>query len=618
MEIRFIGDKVNLDLSRTKLTIQESNSMVNDKMFTKFTFPYTQEVDEEVIYQLGDIISYEAQIENEIKGFFYIENKTSEAVNYITDIEGTEVTGQIDYGLDDVPNFNKKLSELPLENFKVDDIYKFAKEICGKKYPEVNYNFPRIYTKKYDPSSKMWDAFSGYYNDLKDDGSEMRRNYIDETNQEIYNVNIIHPMPHFIYLLKAGFRDAGYELKGDILTDEDLQNEYVFSGGQYFSTLSQTKYAESLGLVEYESLFSVNVSLWKFKFGRYKKVVPITKPGNYKIFGTFYFNKLGLDLPHFAKIFVGGNEIWSKFIKSKHVVDGVVSFSIDVYIPITPSNIDFYIETRYDDGDFNQVLQCSVISKELEANDVPKEESGVVTNLNEVDLRRAVPEITFGDLVNFARNCLNYDLTPIGKTIVMNKIQVADINNVEDFEFAEIKKPKRNTLPRRSFLLKYVDLDNSAKLDQMFFDKDGPKLNGTPNDSTITIEANGYPMPVELAKPNGYKTGIVKKDSSDCVQLVHYEGLQNGQNNATANPNLFYPTLFEKRWRRWLRQRIYGMEFVWRFLVNPAFFAKYSIKNYIFCYNQNHIIKSWTKEYIPGKTEDEDVYEVEITTETIN
>lgn len=56
-----------------------------------------------------------------------------------------------------------------------------------------------------------------------------------ENNWNVDNVNIIHPCPHILYLLKAGFKDVGFDLEGDILTDELLSHRWIFSGTEYFS-----------------------------------------------------------------------------------------------------------------------------------------------------------------------------------------------------------------------------------------------------------------------------------------------------------------------------------------------------------------------------------------------
>jgi len=181
METKFYNDDFVLDLSKQKMNLQENNSRFNDKSFTKFTFPFDAYIEDQFVHYIGDYRSYEnTGLKNVIQGIFLHENKLSEAKLTILSIQGAKLTGQIDYGYEDIPNYDKKLSDLPLAKFDVPDIHIYSKEICAKKYPEVNFNFPRMFTKKYSPDDELWDAFDGYYNDLKPDGSEMRRNYLDE------------------------------------------------------------------------------------------------------------------------------------------------------------------------------------------------------------------------------------------------------------------------------------------------------------------------------------------------------------------------------------------------------------------------------------------------------
>src|SRR5690606_2020172 len=171
----------------------------------------------------------------------------------------------------------KKLSELPLESFQVSDIYSYAKTVATKKYPETNFNFPRVFTTKYPATDQVWNAFDGYMNDLKKDGTEMRRNYIDGSGN-IFNINIIHPMPHILYLLKTGFEDAGYQLRGDILTDQNLAQKWVYSGTEHFTRLTQNR----LGLVKYAADYDQIVGWPTVAF--YPKL-QIEKKGKYRVVG---------------------------------------------------------------------------------------------------------------------------------------------------------------------------------------------------------------------------------------------------------------------------------------------------------------------------------------------
>src|SRR5690606_24034043 len=171
---------------------------------------------------------------------------------------------------------------------------------------------------------------------------------------------------------------------------------------------------------------------------------------------------------------------------------------------------------------------------------------GVITNRNEVNLKLAVPDITFGDLVRIVKNWFNYDVEIREKTVYMNLIAKEGTANVKDFTFMEVPQNmvSRELLNKKSFLLKFPDMDGGIKKDSMYYDIDGPKLNGTAKTDTTTININGYLMPLTLPKPGGYNTATVLKESSDILALVEYAGLLNGQNNATYSPGCDFPELF--------------------------------------------------------------------------
>ncbi|AZA55365.1 hypothetical protein [Chryseobacterium sp. G0201] len=118
----------------------------------------------------------------------------------------------------------------------------------------------------------------------------MKRNYIDGSGN-IFNVNIMHPCPHPIYLLKVGFRDAGFDLVGDILSDPDLQDRWVFSGTDYFTMKSQTRLEAKATQMDYyyDEPWNgmINGTVWKMRRRLYDRSFDNLKPGNYKVQGSF-------------------------------------------------------------------------------------------------------------------------------------------------------------------------------------------------------------------------------------------------------------------------------------------------------------------------------------------
>lgn len=609
MEIKFFTGEKILNLSGQKISVQDSNSRMNDKMFSKYFFPFEIYMNEEFLATFGDFESYDAaELETTFEGTLLFENRIHEAKLVLSTVEGKMITGQIDFGFEELPNFNKKLSELPLEKFPVTDIHTFAKNIAAKQYPATNFNFPRMYTSKYSPDQKVWDAFDGYYNDMKEDGSEMRRNYIDELG-EIYNVNIIHPTPHFLYVLKTGFADVNLTLAGDILTDPIFAQRWIFSGTDYFTSKQQRRFGFSFTSAEYDELFLEN---GPDDYCLYQKFNSIEKPGLYKIAGNVEIWKAGKMFCDY-ELKLNGSVIWSvRLKKSRESIFFKQPVNFDINITVPDSILEFRIYTQYhEDSWTHSISDLLITSKVLEdiASTDLGDDSGVITNLNEIDLTRAVPDMTFGDFINHIRNRFNYELIVQDNFAIMNRIGDKEPTDIKDFTPFEIEYPKRELLNKKSFLLRAPESDENPQ-NSMYYDKDGAFLNKAPKEDTNIIESNVIILQVGVAKPLGYETAIIKKDTTDAVQLVWYDGLTGVQNNAKNPSGAEFPELFYSHWEKWLRQRIRGSRFQWKFYCNAEQFD-YLINHHIFAYKNIHNIVSWTKDLV------ENTYEVDIVSETI-
>ena len=610
MDIRFFTGEKILVLSGQKITVQDSNSRMNDKMFSKYFFPFEIYMDDEFVNAFGDYESDDSfELENTFEGTLLFENRIHQAKLVLLSVEGKLLTGQIDFGFEDLPNFDKKLAELPLHKFAVGDIYTFAKAICAKTYPETDFNFPRMFAKKYSPDQEVWDAFNGYYNDLKADGSEMNRNYIDGEGN-IFNTNIIHPTPHLLYVLKVLFSDANLTLQGEILEDPIFSQRWMFSGTDYFTSKQQRRYGFDFSSANYEELFLEN---GPDDYCLYEKRNTIEKPGVYKIAGFVEFwkaKKMHADY----KILLNGRVIWGRFHESdRQSILEKIPLNFDINVTAENSVLELYIFTQYhEDSWSHQISSLQVTSNVLEdiASSDLGEDNGVITNLNEIDLAKAVPDMTCADLINIMRNRFNYGLEIIDNIAVMDKIG-KDPTEVKDFTPFEVSPAnrKKTLLQKRSFLLKSTELDDGPQA-SMYYDKDGAILNKPEKEDTTIIESNVVIIPVGVSLPLGHNTGIIKKDSDDTLQLIYYDGLSSGQNNAKNPAGAEYPELFYSHWEKWLRQRVKGYEFQWKYFI-PAEEFNYLITDHIYAYKNIHNIKSWTKDLV------ENTYEVVIVTETI-
>jgi len=85
-----------------------------------------------------------------------------------------------------------------------------------------------------------------------------------------------------------------------------------------------------------------------------------------------------------------------------------------------------------------------------------------VYNKNEIDLKKAVPDLTFGDFVKVVKNWFNYDITKIvGNRIFMDKIEDnINFNTQTDLSEFDVKYPTRKFSTGISFLLKFQDIES--------------------------------------------------------------------------------------------------------------------------------------------------------------
>lgn len=610
MEIKFFSNGKVMDLSGQELSVSDSNSKVSDKVSTKYLFPFEFYMDEEFKKSFGDYSSFDSyNLPTIIAGQLLYENVYHIAKLEILGNQGDYLTGQIDFGFEDVPNFDKPLKDLPLERFDVDDIHTFAAQICAQKYPQTNFNFPRLHNGQYSPDDELWDAFNGFMNDMNDNGSALRNNYVTEAG-DIFNVNIIHPMPHILYLLKTGFADANYHLDGDILTEPLLAQQWVFSATEYFSRLTLRKLGLTVSVMDYQERFKKK--LRKYPYGRYDSSVAIPKPGNYKIIARIMLAtyKSGLDTS-WISVMLNGKQI---LYRSS---GGELIFTFETDITTVNPNEEIRVVgfRSFGDGDTEKFIELKIVSKNSFENEdaEPGEDNGVITNPNEIDLTRAVPDITFGELVNRIRNFLNYDITAVGNIIYMNRIKRPDQKDVKMIpEKFLVLKPARNTLKKRSFAIQMPAWENDEKPDSVYYDSSGVQINKKyDTEITTVIETNTYALPVYAVKSLGPETAVVKSYNSSILQLVKYDGKTGIQNNAKASPELTFPALFFTHWIDWLRGRLNSYQFEWTFTAEDDE-IDFTIKDAVGAYQNIHIITDWVKDY------DENSVTVNIKTETVN
>ncbi|WP_185654151.1 hypothetical protein [Elizabethkingia meningoseptica] len=599
MNDRIIGENFIIDLTNVKNSITEENPRFKDTFWSLYSLPFDIYVNRDIISTMGNYSSLHAVGLKRFHDVIHIfEGRIRKAKLEILDITDPLVKVQLNSGFEDLPNFEKKLSELPFDKIIVADIYNHANEIVNKKYPDVSYNFPKLITDEYDLNSQQWKYFDGLINNRttpRTGGAKVfpRNEVID--GFDVANRNIIHPLPYLLYVLKIGFQDAGFILQGDILTDPILLQRTIYSGSKYYSTGDQKEVKLIITDEDYTGSYPT---------ANYSKQIPISAPGKYRFKGRFL--KAANETVKIYK-----NNTLLRDVQGDGVIefnDLEINISIEEAIKTAIIKIEFagqYHNNEYDNEGKNirvAQIQINPIRQHSDNGDpIP-----FVFNENAVDIARALPEWTFGELVTAIKNLRNYDLIFDGSVVYMNRINIQPNDDVIDFRGFEIEKPTRKFTDKQSFLIKFPEIDGEVSED-IFFDENGYQIGKKGNETTTEVPINVYPVKIKT-----YRAIATAKPVPDgsMLQLVYYDGLNSTGDNHAKNPTGLSGKEIAEDLKTWYINRVTNNGFTWSFLVEKNKIRNVNIRSEIYAYGRRLWIKQIVKNSISATN-----YQVEITTE---
>lgn len=596
---KIIHSSFEFDLTNYKISTVEDNHWFNDQFFTKYSFPFNVYLTDELIKVFGEFLDDNVQFlvtYFEVK--YLLHNSLENATLEITSQRGKQLTFEVRYGFDELPNFNKKLAELPLEVTAITDIYAHAKTIIPQTWPAVNYNYPQIHTDKYDETEITWSTFKKIINNYIA-GEFLVNTYLVE---DFSNRNIIQPLPYFLHILTAGFLDAGYILKGDVTTNPNFLKLCLFSDIDYFEVRGN--------IVDFKVLKSEHSSIID-TLAFYNNTHDIVSSSTYKITGTATCHS----------IFRMDNWQWTysqALIKYK----GTTLFSggnIDTQTKVY--NIDVTFTTNADVSEQSLLFEAmgsldgiDGVIFDLKIERVLENAPSEIRLYNEVNLKNVVPDMTFGTFISVLKNWFNIDLTILGKDIYMNFIEnEINYDNATKLKEYEVMKPQRQFNNDISFLLKFADVDSEAyKYDVIFQNKDGFEISDVKvNKQTNTINIEALPLPQKYV--NGVETAFAFDHGGNAkIYAVLYDGLNsNGLNLTKDITPVLIPSVHQNHYRKWFTFRIFAITYQWKFKMWAESLSE--IKKKIYAYGRYHIIKTINKTQIS-----EDLFEVDIESDTLN
>ena len=609
MTTKLILNTIELDLSNYEYTLIEENNWLQDNTISKFTYPVEIELTNEQDEALGYISQMNLNAYNTLlEAKFYVLGEEHDAVLEIESIIGRKMVTQIRYGLEEFPNFNKRLSELPLEKFNLlVSIYTHAESIITQTWPAVNYNFPQVITDSIDTSQEQWQYFEGIINNRK--SSNFLQNSFDAVENEQVNANLIIPMPYLFHILEVGFADAGFTLAGEILEDTYYKKATAFALTEFYKSF--TTQSEEYIMNSDEGVIGASYIEEAYEIYGFEKYISLPEPGRYKIAGNVIVRGKFHNGIASAKFAFNGSNTWDVSYQWNFYEYREEFHTVDFNIDYTGTEGDIYFRSA-------QISYAMLDGERIEAANIMDitvtqlakyDENGeLISTLVEptaIDLSKSVPDMTFGEYVTAVMKKRNYGYDIDGNTITINKRRTRTLDKTKAIDLSKFEVPQedleRNFNRGKSFEFKSFEYESDEYPHQkIFITNTGYQINSyTTNDDTEEIIINAIALPLKIY---GVKTAHDFLNDNAKLQLVLYSGLSAGVNISEDPAGISLLNNYLDDYQDWFNFLLTSQNLVWLFDSSYEELPELKIRSIIYAYRQYHIIRKLTRTtYLSGK-----------------
>lgn len=578
MRTRFIHDNFILDVTHLELSWTEENSWFKEDFFLTSSFPFDIDFEENRYFEFFRHHNL-ATTDTYYQGKLEKDGKIEEAVLEVEEA-GEKLRITIRYGIEALPNWNKKLSELVLDVVLPEggSMAAHAETIIPQTYPDVNYNFPAIHTNFYDGAANF-DLFQKVIN-KRVDGTFVQ-NFFDGESGIVGNRNIVYPFCYFLYVLKKAAEDAGYTLHGDILTDPDFTQTLIVPGKrladfQDFPDPVEWIIGDMDLTIENDIIFTW-ISEQQINFRGYFKISCSEFTfSNFIVYVRIWKNDVLIYESNSGSPFI----FWTTTDESENTFKCEVKVGFPLPVNYMPTDL------------------CTIVIKTLELHDEEGNPQPVLANFSNVQLATALPDMLIGEFFKFPKKLKNYDLDvrnnkELWMNLVQNELENAEVVDISEYD---VKRPSRKYEQAKSFLLQYDgEYDEKYPFKKVYADRDGYFVDDfTKKENTTEISINGIPLPIDsILSPSHIKesggdmitTAVQLTDDSAKLQLTKYSGLIDGENRTEELPGLDTLNLYLSFWQLWLNFSIHAVKYLWQIKDHPNRLIKIKKKSKLYSHN---------------------------------
>lgn len=588
----FVTDEFELDLSEVKISYHQENPRMKDSYSVSYSFPFTFYLDGKLRKVLGNYSSMHGiGLKKRYHGKHQMEGRVHKGVLEIISVEGDKVEAQIETGEEVFATFDKKLRDLPLKRVEVDNIYRHAWEVeCIQRRYDVDYRFPMIGLKK---EGTGWEQYYGFLNHRV---HEMTDNNEGAGYDRMITRNIIHPFVSLRYLIEQGFAAAGYHQISGIYNYSEIADTYVYSGMDYYLSTQQQERLMQPQITN----FVQEQEIYGEKYGKYHMQEALETAGHWRVVcHTTYINPR--EKPLVYRLKQDGVVLREERITHWQGV----SFTQEIEVR-DRSDIRFEVEGIWDP---HWKLYINIIGeRDSNGNLIEK-----VINPNVVDLRRAVPDITFGELLKVLKNWFNYDFRIRDGVVQFYMFDIWERNYIKDLSQYEVLHPVVKKGAKGAYVLTFPETDDPKdKIPDTYISENSVRTDTTRRVGVNEVAINGYAL-----TPQSYKGGQhlmpLKGDSSSLALVGYQESVSPRSPGHGVYLSELMPPKLGNRVKYWYQMRVGSDEVSWHFIAKKNLFKDIDIRDWVRVYGRLGLIKSWTKESI-----DREYYKVSIEVVLLN
>ncbi len=604
-----IEGKYSFEIPRDGFTMNLPNTEFSEDFFTNWTYPVSLYMTDELKRTFGDITNENFVLNRSYdNGYINIEGKLHLCRLRFMSVDKGQIKIQFEFGIENLPSFDKPLSEFDYGTIDVPNIYDYVNENLDKKYPESVVFFPMVHTDKYkeiEVNNSFFFPHIYNYTPLTptlNTSVKVRENELTENGYK--TKNIIKPYISLIHILKTCFAKDGYTLKGDILEDEEFKDSAVFNQKEMFDKYVQD--VKTLNILEdgssneTEEFYFASLAM-KFYYIRHQ-----SKTETFNVLGTYYLSILT------TKLYVSKIKCKAKWIdedgnnqsvelnfnedEENYVLMRTDELELIELLPVFNKETKVTIEVEtilFIEVGKQKSMDFCLNPKRAEGDEGTKQEWYIP--LNKVILSEYVPEMSFGDILGILKKWKNYKLIPRGKDIFMNLAKEELPEDVVNLEFTEVKIPPITFNKNEAYVLK-METPEDSEQQIMTITKNEFFLEEKKFKNKINLNINGYPLPMKTVRL--ITTAHEEDDSYGGLALIKYKGLQSNRNVCSSLDNLNLQPIFNEYYRIGLKNRLNAHQFKWTFIGTHHQLKNLKSTDIIYAYKHFHKIKNIQKKLL--------------------